>query len=87
MIKEIKYLVFIIIIFSFVYFTVKFYFSDVNKKKSYRSLNEINDKIILYTKNLPVLKNNTNNVTEYTEEVKTQKKKKYLFWKLINKDE
>ena len=87
MIKEIKYLVFIIIIFSFVYFTVKFYFSDVNKKKSYRSLNEINDKIILYTKNLPVLKNNTNNVIEYTEEVKTQKKKKYLFWKLINKDE
>ena len=39
MLKEIKYLIFALIIFLFIFFTVKYYFSDNNKKKSYRSLN------------------------------------------------
>ena len=37
MFKEIKYLIFIFVISFFIFFTVKYYFSDTNKKKSYRS--------------------------------------------------
>ena len=86
MIKEIKYLTFIIIIVIFIFFSGKYYFSDANKKKSYRSLQDINKKINLYTKNIPVLENDTKNIIEYVEDTKT-KKKKYEFWKLIEKND
>ena len=75
MIKEIKYLVFIILISLFLFFTIRYYFSDENKKKSYRSLNNIDTKINNYVKNLPVLKSDTQNIIEYVEETKSNKKK------------
>ena len=62
MIKEIKYLVFIILISLFLFFTIRYYFSDENKKKSYRSLNNIDTKINNYVKKLPVLKSDTQNI-------------------------
>ena len=62
MIKEIKYLIFTIIIFIFLFFTARYYFSDHNIKKSYRSLTNINNKINLYAENLPILENNTNDI-------------------------
>ena len=54
MIKEIKYLLFIIIILVFIFFTGKYYFSDANKKKSYRSLINIDKKINLFSQSLPI---------------------------------
>jgi len=87
MIKEIKSLVFMIIIFLFIFFTGKYYFSDLNKKNSYRALSEINKKIDLYSLNLPILGNNTQNIIEYVKNSNNKKKKKYFFWELINKDE
>ena len=45
MIKELKYLFFLIIIFFFIFFTARYYFSDENIKKSYRSLSSIDEKI------------------------------------------
>ena len=86
MIKEIKYLVFIILISLFLFFTIRYYFSDENKKKSYRSLNNIDTKINNYVKNLPVLKSDTQNIIEYVEEKKSNKKK-YNFWKLLESNE
>ena len=86
MIKEIKYLIFITIIFSFIFFVGKYYFSDANKKKSYRSLNNINKKIILYSNNIPILENNTKMIIEYFKNNKV-KKKKYYFWELIDKND
>ena len=87
MIKEIKYLVFTIIIFIFLFFTARYYFSDHNIKKSYRSLTNINNKINLYAENLPILENNTNDIIEYINETKTKKKKKYNFWELLDKND
>ena len=87
MIKELKNLVFMIIIFLFIFFTGKYYFSDENKKNSYRALSEINKKIDLYSLNLPILGNNTQNIIEYVKNSNNKKKKKYFFWELINKDE
>ena len=86
MIKEIKYLVFIILISLFLFFTIRYYFSDENKKKSYRSLNNIDMKINNYVKNLPILKSDTQNIIEYVEETNSNKKK-YNFWKLLESNE
>jgi len=83
MLKEIKYLVFIIVIFFFLFMSAKYYFSDENKKNSYRSLKSINDKILNYTNNLPTLEDDTNNVVEYVLQNQNKKKKKYNFWKLL----
>ena len=84
MYKELKNVFYIVVIFIFVFFTLKYYFSDQNKKKSYRSLNKkIND----YAKNLPLIKNDTNNIIEYVENAGTDNKKKYNFWKLLINDE
>ena len=85
MLKEIRYLIFIFFICLFIFFTTKYYFSDVHKKKSYRSLNQINEKIMKYSVNLPVLENNSKDILEYTNQEKSNKKK-YNFWKLLEND-
>jgi len=87
MLKEIKYLIFLLIISLFIFFTVKYYFSDSNKKKSYRSLNNIDEKIEIYSHKLPVLENDTKNIIEYVEQTNIKKKKKFNFWKLLEKND
>ena len=86
MMKEIKYLIFLIFISLFIFLTIRYYFSDNNKKNSYRSLVNIDKRIEIYSKKLPVLENDTQNIIEYVEET-SQKKKKFNFWKLLNVDE
>ena len=87
MLKEIKYLIFVIIILLFLFLIGRYYFSDANKKNSYRSLNNINDQITVYVKNLPVLEDDTKNIIEYVEENSNKKKKKFNFWKLLENNE
>ena len=87
MIKEIKYLIFSVIIIIFIFFTTKYYFSDTHKKKSYRSLANINKKINFYSQKLPVLDNDTQDIIEYVKNTQSKKKKKYYFWELLNKNE
>ena len=86
MLKEIKYLIFIVVIVSFILLTGRYYFSDENKKKSYRSYKNNDEKIKLYSKNLPVLENDTQNVIEYVKQTNKKKKKKFNFWKLLEND-
>ena len=62
MFKEIKYLIFVSIILLFLFLTGRYYFSDINKKNSFRSLTKIDEKINIYVKNLPLLENDTKNV-------------------------
>ena len=87
MFKEIKYLVFIFVIILFLFLTVKYYFSDTNKKNSYRSLQNIDQKINTYSKNIPILEDDTKNIIEYVEQSSTKKKKKFNFWKLLETNE
>ena len=67
MFKEIKYLFFVIVIFFFIFFTVRFYFSDENLKKSYRSISQLDEKIKESEKDLIMLNNNTDNIIEFVE--------------------
>ena len=87
MLKELKNLFYVLVIFIFVFFTIKYYFSDQNKKKSYRSLASLDKKINEYAKKLPILKDDTNNIIKYVENAGTNNKKKYNFWKLLINDE
>ena len=86
MFKELKYVLYVIVIFVFIFLTGKFYFSDENKKNYYRSFNNINKKINTYSSNLPLLKNDTDNIIEYVENKVSKDKKKYRFWKLLEND-
>ena len=62
MLKEIKYLIFLLFISFFIFFTGKYYFSDDNKKNSFRSLSNIEKKIDIYSEKLPVLENDTKDI-------------------------
>ena len=87
MLREIKYLIFIFIICLFLFFTLRYYFSDTNKKNSYRSLDDINEKVNIYADKLPILENDTNDIIEYVEQSNIKKKKKFNFWKLLESNE
>ncbi len=80
MIKELKYFFYVIIIFFFIFFISRYYFSDEYKKKSYRSLNLIEDKINIFSENLVILESNTDDMIEYIEYQKDKNKKKYYYY-------
>ena len=86
MLKEIKYLIFIVVILVFIFFIGRYYFSDEYLKKSYRSYKNNDQKIKVYSKNLPVLENDTQNIIEYVKQTNKDKKKKFNFWKLLEND-
>ena len=87
MFKEIRFLMYVIVIIFFTFFTAKYYFSDTNKKKSFRALNEIDEKIKIYAEKLPILEDDTKNIIEYVEQTNNKKKKKFNFWKLLENNE
>ena len=68
----------------FYFFTGKYYFSDDNKKNSFRSLSNIDKKIDIYSEKLPVLENDTKDIIQYVEKSNKDKKKKFNFWKLLD---
>jgi hypothetical protein len=86
MLKEIKYFIFIIVILVFIFFTGRYYFSDENLKNSYRSYKNNDEKIKLYSENLPILENDTQDIIEYVKQTNKDKKKKFNFWKLLEND-
>mgnify|MGYP001267867717 CR=1 FL=1 len=87
MIKEIKYFIYIVTIIFFLFFVGKYYFSETNKKNSYRSLNTIDQKIDIFSEKLPILEDDTKNIIEYVEQSNKKKKKKFNFWKLLESNE
>jgi len=87
MIKELRYLFFIIIIFLFNFLSLKYYVSSENQKNSYRLHKHVDEKITEYSSNLILLKNDTDNSVEYIEKTIDKNKKNYNFWELINKND
>ena len=87
MFRELKYFFFVSIIFLFLFLTIRYYFSDTNEKNSYRSYNNIGNRIDVYSKNLPILDDDTKNIIEYVEQSNIKKRKKFNFWKLLETNE
>ena len=83
MIRELKYFFYVITIIGFIFFTLNYYFSDENKKNSYRSTQIFDSKIVKYSKTLQILESDTKNIIEYAESTFDKDKKKYKFWELI----
>ena len=86
MFKELKYVLYVIVIFLFIFLTGKYYFSDENKKKSYRSFNQIDKKLEISTKDLIILKSDTENIIDFVEYKNNKKTEKYSFWELLYND-
>ena len=87
MLKEIKYLILTFVICLFLFLTGKYYFSDINKRNSYRSISTIDEKVNSYAQKLPILEDDTKNIIEYVEQSNNKKKKKFNFWKLLETNE
>ena len=87
MLKELKYFLYLFAIILFFFLSLKYYFSDSNKKNSYRSYKLIDEKITKYSENIILLKSDTVDIVEYVEKNNDKNKKNYNFWKLINNNE
>ena len=87
MFKKIKNILYLGSFFIFIILTTRFYFSDQNIKETNKSRAFYSVKLNNITQNLPLLKNDTNNIIEYINDVEIykKKKKKYTFWDLIEK--
>ena len=84
MIKEIKYLFYLIVLSVFIYLVINFYFSDYYEKKSYRNISNFLDNINSKNIDVPLIKSDTKNIIEYKtnfDEMNNTKQRK--FWKLI----
>ena len=84
--NELKYLFFVVIILGFIVFVGYYYFSDKNKKNSYRATKLYDREIILLSDNLEILESDTENIIEHVENSLDQGKKKYKFWELLFND-
>jgi len=87
MLKELKYLLYLFVIILFFFLSLRYYFSDDNRKNSYRSFKQMDEKIINYSQNIILLKSDTTNIVEYVEKTIDKNKKNYNFWKLISNNE
>ena len=79
MIKELKYFFYIFTIVVFIIFIANYYFSDENKKKSYRSIKLFEKRIIEYSSKLQTLESNTDKIIDYVENTKNKDKKNINF--------
>mgnify|MGYP001358724349 FL=1 len=87
MLKKIINIFYLTSFLIFIILTVRFYFSDQNIRETNKSRAFYSVKIYNKTQNLPLLKNDTNNIIEYINDVEVYKKnkKKFTFWDLIGK--
>ena len=87
MLKELKYFLYLLVITLFLFLSLRYYFSEDNKKNSYRSYKQVDEKITMYSQNIILLKSDTIDIVEYVEKTIDKNKKNYNFWKLINNNE
>jgi len=85
MIKKFKNIFFLISFIIFTFLTINYYFSEANMIHINKSRSTYG--LILYN-NLPLLKNDTNNIIVYKNDLEEfKKKRKERFWeKLISDD-
>ena len=84
MIREIKYLFYLIVLTLFVYLVLNYYFSDYYEKKSNIKISNFLDNLNSKNINVPLIKSDTKNIIEYNdksdESINTNQRK---FWELV----
>ena len=86
MFKEIKYFIFFLVITLFIFFSINFYVSDENKKKTFRNLSSLDKNIKMYETKLPIILNDTDNIVKYLNNDDNSNKRKYSFWDLLKNE-
>ena len=88
MLKEIKYVVYLLTIFFSIFFVIKFYLSENNIKLSNKVMLQHQNELDKKFNNLPIITDDTNDIIEYTNEIKEFKNRKQRkFWDLIKTNE
>ena len=88
MLKEIKYVVYLLTIFFSIFFVVKFYLSENNIKLSNKVMLQHQNELDKKFNNLPIITDDTNDIIEYTNEIEEFKNKKQRkFWDLLKTNE
>ena len=88
MLKEVKYVVYLFTIFFFIFFVIKFYISENNIKRSNKIIFQYQNELNKQFSNLPIIKDDTNDIIEYTNEIEEFKNKKQRrFWDLLKTNE
>jgi len=88
MLKEVKYVVYLFTIFFFIFFVIKFYFSENNIKWSNKVILQYQNILDKKFINLPIVKDDTKDIIEYTSEIEDFKNKKQRkFWDLLKTSE
>ena len=87
MLRKLKNIFYLGSFFIFIVLITRFYFSDQNIRETNKSRSFYSVELNRNTQNLPLLKNDTNNIIEYIDDIEVykKKKKKYTFWDLIGK--
>ena len=88
MLKEVKYVVYLLTIFFFIFFVIKFYLSENNIKWSNKVILQYQNILDKKFINLPIVKDDTKDIIEYTSEIEDFKNKKQRkFWDLLKTSE
>ena len=84
MLKELKYLGFLLTIFFLILFVIKFYLSEINIKRTNRIIIQYENELDKKLSSLPTIKADTNDIIEYQNEVEEFiNKKPKKWWDLI----
>ena len=87
MLKEVKYAVYLLTIFFFIFFVIKFYLSEDNIKWSNKVIFQYQDTLDKKFISLPLLKDDTKDIIEYTNEIEDfNNKKQRKYWNLGKDD-
>ncbi len=88
MLKEAKFVFYLLSIFFFVFFVIKFYLSEDNIKWSNKVILQYQNILDKKFISLPLIKDDTNDIIEYTNEIENFKNKKQRkFWDLFKTNE
>ena len=87
MTRKFIYIFYLSVFIFFILLITTFYFSEDNINRIEKNRSIFSDKLNLDTKSIPYLRNDTNNIILYKDDIEEYKKnRKYnLFWNLIGK--
>ena len=88
MLKEVKYVVYLFTIFFFIFIVINFYISENNIKRSNKIIFQYQNELDKQFSDLPIIKDDTKDIIEYTNEIEEFKNKKQRrFWDLLKTNE
>ena len=88
MLKEVRNVVYLLTIFFAIFFVTKFYLSENNIKRSNKVILQHQKELANKFSDLPIIKSDTNDIIEYTNEIEEFKNKKQRkFWDLLKTNE